>query len=114
MSFYDDVDENALVEVACSVPDSVVSTLFQQAKVAKSTDEIVRLVKDFLLEGYSGQQVMERLLDFISGDNHLQDISKARCAMLFSQVDERLSQGCDEELQMTYLFSHLQPLLQAR
>merc|ERR1719450_1945572 len=42
MSFYDDVDEKALVEVACSVPDDVVATLFQKAKVAKSTDEIVR------------------------------------------------------------------------
>lgn len=113
VSFYDDVTEDALVEVACTVPDARVTRLLQETRGARTTDEMLRLVKDFLLDGYSGQQVMERLLDALSRDPSLTDLNKARCAILFSQVDERLTQGCDEELQLMHLFSHLQPLIQA-
>lgn len=112
-TFYDEIDENALVEVACTVPDARVASLLQKTKMAKTTDDIVRLVKEFLLEGFSGQQVMERLLDSLSRDPSIPDLNKAKCAILFSQVDERLTQGCDEELQLMHMFSHMQPLLHA-
>jgi len=113
-SFYDKVDEDALVEVACAVPDRHVDSLIKHTKASKDTDAIVQMVRSFLGEGFSGQQVMERLLDAIARDPSLPDLTKARCATLFSQVDERLTQGCDEELQLLFLFSHLRPLLQSR
>jgi len=111
VSFYEEVNEDALIEVACTVPDRVVNGLITTASAATTTDEIIRMVKDFLLEGYSGQQILERLLDTLSCNPRLPDLIKAKCAILFSQVDERLTQGCDEELQLLYLFSQLRPLL---
>mmetsp|Transcript_112368 Transcript_112368/g.362864 ORF Transcript_112368/g.362864 Transcript_112368/m.362864 type:complete len:344 (-) Transcript_112368:221-1252(-) len=114
VTFYEQVDEDALVEVACAVPDRHVDTLLQRTRAARATDDMVQLVQSFLQEGYSSQQVMERLLDAVTHDPALPDLVKAKCAMLFSQVDERLTQGCDEELQLLYLFSHLRPLMQAR
>merc|ERR1719433_2655686 len=112
VSFYDKVDEEALVEVACAVPDRHVDSLIRHTKASKTTDDVVQMVQSFLAEGFSGQQVMERLLDAIAVDPGLPDLTKARCASLVSQVDERLTQGCDEELQLLFLFSHLRPLLQ--
>jgi replication factor C subunit 2/4 len=114
VTFYQEIDEEALLEVACAVPDRVALELLQRCRAAGSTPEVVRVVKDYLLEGYSGQQVLERLVDLVAEDPAMPDLSKARCATLLSQVDERLTQGCDEELQLQYLFSHLRPLLQAR
>jgi len=112
-TFYKDgVTEECLQEVACAVPDSVVDGLISRTRAAPGTDEVVQMVKEFLQEGYSGQQVMERLLDILSRDTRISDLAKAKCAMLFSQADERLTQGCDEELQMQHLFAQLRPLLQ--
>jgi len=113
VNFYGEVNEEALIEVACAVPDAHVDRLISGTRTAKSTDEIQRVVKSFLLEGYNSQQVLERLLDAVMRDSSLTDLTKARCAMLFSQVDERLTAACDEELQLLFLFSHLRPLLAA-
>jgi replication factor C subunit 2/4 len=110
--FYKEVTEDSLLEVACAVPDRVVDNLVTRTRAANSTDEVVRLVKEFLLDGYSGQQVMERLLDILCADANLPDQCKAKAAALFSQADERLNQGCDEELQLQHLLSQLRPLLQ--
>eukprot|EP00448_Togula_jolla_P006273 CAMPEP_0170594260 /NCGR_PEP_ID=MMETSP0224-20130122/13903_1 /TAXON_ID=285029 /ORGANISM="Togula jolla, Strain CCCM 725" /LENGTH=384 /DNA_ID=CAMNT_0010918301 /DNA_START=46 /DNA_END=1201 /DNA_ORIENTATION=+ len=112
VGFYGVIDEAALVEIACAVPDSQVMDLLRKTRAASTSDDMVQLVRDFLLEGYSGQQVMERLVTILSEDPALPDLTKARCATLFSTVDERLTQGCDEELQLFYLFSALRPLLQ--
>lgn len=110
--FYDQVDEAGLVEVACAVPEFHVKKLIQAAKTAPTTDAMLQSVKEFLKEGYSGQQIMEHLLQALATDSSVPDLAKARCATLFSQVDERLTSGCDEELQLFFLFSHLRPLLQ--
>jgi len=106
------VTEEALLEVACAVPDNLLMELMSRTKQAANSDQVVQLVRGFLQEGYSGLQVMERLLDIITQDNSLTDLKKAQCATLFSAVEERLVSGCDEELQMFYLFSAFRPLLQ--
>merc|ERR1719161_1583860 len=111
-NFYGEVSEESLVEVACAVPHEAITLLLKRSREAKSTDEVISAVRQFLRDGYSGQQVMDQLLTKLTQDPSIPDISKARCATLFSQVDERLTQGCDEELQLCHLFSHLRPLIQ--
>jgi replication factor C subunit 2/4 len=113
-SFYGEINQDALVEVACAVPTEAITTLMQRARTAKNTDEVLHAVRQFLRDGYSGQQVMEQLLAILTKDPSIPDLAKAKCATLFSQVDERLTQGCDEELQMFHLFSDLRPLVQAK
>jgi replication factor C subunit 2/4 len=111
-NFYGEVNQDSLVEVACAVPHEAITLLLKRSREAKSTDEVISAVRQFLRDGYSGQQVMDQLLTKLTQDPSIPDISKARCATLFSQVDERLTQGCDEELQLCHLFSHLRPLIQ--
>lgn len=113
-NFYGEVNEDGLVEVACAVPEAAVALLLRKTREAKSTDEVVQCVRNFLLEGYSGQQVLERLLSAVTLDHSIPDLAKAKCATLFSQTDEKLTQGCDEELQLFHLFAQLRPLMQAR
>mmetsp|Transcript_70201 Transcript_70201/g.196774 ORF Transcript_70201/g.196774 Transcript_70201/m.196774 type:complete len:334 (+) Transcript_70201:72-1073(+) len=112
VTFYDEVDEDALVEVACAVPEREILGLLASTKAAKSSDEVTAAVKTFLLSGYSGMQALPRLLEAIARDTGVPDLAKAKCAGLCSVADERLNAGCDEELQMLYLFTQLRPLLQ--
>jgi replication factor C subunit 2/4 len=112
-NFYGEINEDALVEVACAVPEAAVMQLLKKTRDAKSSDEVMQCVRNFLMEGYSGQQVLDRLLDNLTCDSSIADVSKAKCATLFSQTDEKLTQGCDEELQLFHLFSQLRPLIQA-
>lgn len=114
VGFYGSVSVNALNEVACAVPEEQVKLLIRKTATATTSDEMVVLVRQFLSEGYSGQQIMDRLLAVVTKDHSLDDLTKARCATLFSQVDERLTTGCDEELQLFFLFSALRPLLHTR
>ncbi|CAE7522059.1 RFC4 [Symbiodinium sp. CCMP2592] len=111
---YDKVDEDSLVEVFCAVPDSKTRELLARCRSSQTTDQVLEAVRDFLLEGFSGLQVMEQLQELLAEDVSLQDAVKAKCAVLFSQAEERLCQGCDEELQLFELFSNLRPLIQAR
>merc|ERR1712217_975285 len=112
-NFYGEVNEDALVEVACAVPEEAVMQLLNKTRGAKSSDEVMEGVRNFIMEGYSGQQVLDRLLDHLINDSSVPDIAKAKCATLFSQTDEKLTQGCDEELQLFHLFAQLRPLIQS-
>lgn len=114
VSFYGEVDEVALNEVACAVPEDLVKNLVLRAQTGASAQEMVQVVRQFLQDGYSGQQILDRLLSILTQDNRVPDLVKAHCATLFSEVDERLTQGCDEEMQLFYLFSTLRSLLQKR
>eukprot|EP00928_Gymnodinium_smaydae_P053825 TRINITY_DN37736_c0_g1_i1.p1 TRINITY_DN37736_c0_g1~~TRINITY_DN37736_c0_g1_i1.p1 ORF type:complete len:338 (+),score=95.39 TRINITY_DN37736_c0_g1_i1:92-1105(+) len=110
--FYGKVSEQALLEVACAVPERTIVDILQRLRAASTTEEATGLVRSFLREGYGGQELMERMLAMISADPNLPDLAKANCAVLCSSVEERLTKGCDEELQMVHLFSALRPLLQ--
>jgi replication factor C subunit 2/4 len=110
-AFYGEVDQDSLVEVACAVPQQAIVQLMQRTREAKTTDEVTHAVRQFLLDGYSGQQVLDQLLGILTQDASIPDVAKAKCSTLFSQTDERLTQGCDEELQLFNLFSSLRPLI---
>jgi len=112
--FYGEVAEEGLVEVACAVPALAITTLMKRTREATATEEVTHAVRQFLLDGYSGQQVLDQLLSILTQDASIPDLNKAKCATIFSQVDERLTQGCDEELQLFNLFSQLRPLLQVK
>jgi len=109
--FYGDVNEQALIDAACGVPESAIQSLIKETQLAKTTDAVLNQVRNFLQEGYSGQQVMDRLLAVLVADLSIPDLVKAKCALLFSQTDERLTQGCDEELQLFAMFAAIRPLL---
>lgn len=111
VAFSGEVDEPTLLEVACAVPDLKIQELLNRVRRAPTSDAAISAVHDFLKEGYSGLQAMERLLELLVADPLLNDLAKAKVASLCGQVDERLTQGCDEELQLEHLFVQLRPLL---
>jgi len=109
-NFYGEVDEAAITEIACAVPDAAVAELFKNAR-ASGPSQLQGVVREFLLQGYSGSQALEQLLDLMLEDEAIPDRAKAKCTLLFSEVNQRLTEGCDEELQLLYFFSALRRLL---
>mmetsp|Transcript_37318 Transcript_37318/g.84274 ORF Transcript_37318/g.84274 Transcript_37318/m.84274 type:complete len:334 (-) Transcript_37318:144-1145(-) len=114
VSFYGEADAAAIGEVACIVPDAVCRDLLAKASHAKNTHEVINVVRRHLMEGYSGQQVIEHVMQLVTQDLNVADLAKAKCALLISQVEERLTLGADEELQLVHLFSSLRPLLKVQ
>jgi len=110
--FYDTIDEAAVDAVASVVPDAVVSNLFHALTNARSTENLQSMVRQLSYEGYGAQQVIEPLLSILLDSPKYSDLTKARVSTLFSLVDERLNQGCDEEIQLLHLFSELRPRIQ--
>jgi replication factor C subunit 2/4 len=107
VNFYGgDVDEAAIVEIACAVPDAAVMKIFRTAQNG-TLAEVSAAVKEFFLEGYSGVQCLEQLLELVLGEPSVSDANKADITLLMSQVSQRLTEGCDEELQMLHFFTAL-------
>lgn len=104
--FYGTVDENAIVEIACAVPERRVLDLFEAAK--KGTEaQLQSMLKDFLCDGFSGSQMLEQLIDPLLSDKSVDDAAKTKCTLLFSEVSHRLTEGCDEELQLLHFFTQM-------
>lgn len=110
--FYDTIDEAAVDAVASVVPDAVASNLFHALTNARSTENLQSMVRQLSYEGYGAQQVIEPLLSILLDSPKYSDLTKARISTLFSLVDERLNQGCDEEIQLLHLFSELRSRIQ--
>merc|ERR1719265_996290 len=104
--FYGSVDENAIVEIACAVPERRVLELLGAAKQG-SEAQLHAILKDFLSDGFSGMQMMEQLIDPVLSDTSIPDSAKTKCTLLFSEVNHRLTEGCDEELQLLHFFTQL-------
>eukprot|EP00746_Dinoflagellata_sp_MGD_P161137 gnl/MRDRNA2_/MRDRNA2_88180_c0_seq1.p1 gnl/MRDRNA2_/MRDRNA2_88180_c0~~gnl/MRDRNA2_/MRDRNA2_88180_c0_seq1.p1 ORF type:complete len:370 (+),score=81.86 gnl/MRDRNA2_/MRDRNA2_88180_c0_seq1:77-1111(+) len=110
VNFYGDIDKAAITEIACAVPDSAVMKVFRVAQKG-TIAEVSGAVKEFFQEGYSGVQAVEQLLDLVLGEPGISDAKKADITLLMSTVSQRLSEGCDEELQMLHFFTALRGIL---
>jgi replication factor C subunit 2/4 len=109
-SFYGEITEESLLEVMNAIPESFLRDLVQQAKELKTADEMKAKMRTFLLEGYSGLETLERVFEMVLDDITIPDLKKAKYSLLFSDVEERLTHGCGEELQLMYLFTKLNSL----
>jgi replication factor C subunit 2/4 len=112
VNFYGDVDKAAIIEIACAVPDSAVMKMFRTAQNGTQA-EVATAVKEFFQEGYSGVQCLEQLLELVLGEPLVSDAKKAEITLLMSQVSQRLTEGCDEELQMLHFFTALRNIVKS-
>jgi replication factor C subunit 2/4 len=99
-AFYgSELDEHHIVQIAGIIPDAMVQS-FLAAMKSNSFVVLERAVQDVLLEGFSSQQMIEQLFQFLLVDSSITDMQKSVILIRIADADKRLNDGCDEYLQL--------------
>lgn len=69
--------------------------------------EIQKAVQHIMNEGYSGEKILEQILQEIIKNDDLSTIQKAKISQFMAQVDIDLVQGADEHLQILHLMTQI-------
>ena len=94
-------------EISAQIPSDFVVQALATFRQGGST---AQFVADLQAEGYAVNQFLAQLLDAVTRAGDLTDFQKARVGKLLALVDERLNDGCDETLQMTFAASQLREI----
>eukprot|EP00005_Dracoamoeba_jomungandri_P014544 CAMPEP_0174276552 /NCGR_PEP_ID=MMETSP0439-20130205/60453_1 /TAXON_ID=0 /ORGANISM="Stereomyxa ramosa, Strain Chinc5" /LENGTH=195 /DNA_ID=CAMNT_0015368797 /DNA_START=722 /DNA_END=1310 /DNA_ORIENTATION=+ len=84
-----------VVELSGVIPDEMIAKVLQVC----STNCFLRLqfaVNEFIMEGYSANEVLSQLQDKIISSKDFGDKEKANICLAFSEADEALVDGSDE------------------
>lgn len=105
-----DLDVPHIVQIAGIIPDAMVAD-FVRAVRSNSFATMETAVRGVLLEGYSAQQMIEQLFNGLLRDASVTDVQKADVLVKIAEADKRLTEGCDEYLQLLHVSSVLMKAL---
>ncbi len=57
-------------------------------------------MRDVLLDGFSAQQMLEQVFAYLLADTTITDLQKSAVLLKVADTDKRLTDGCDEYLQL--------------
>lgn len=93
-----------IIEISGIVPDNVIDAVLESAN-SNSYERLDSSVKDIILEGYPGAQVISQIHDRIVEMDQITDKQKSVITERLGIVDKCLSDGADEYLQLLDLCS---------
>ncbi|KAI9597351.1 P-loop containing nucleoside triphosphate hydrolase protein [Syncephalis fuscata] len=97
----DNISVLAIEEMAGAVPSDIIDNLMATwQRVPSMHDQILQVVRETVLSGYSATQILLQLHDRLIDDIHLTSIQKARVALVLGEADKQLMDGADEHLQL--------------
>ena len=102
----DTVTTTIIHEVCGSVPEDVVSTLWQITKATTDTHLLTKSVANVIREGYSVDSVIAHMLEYLlelkklEGDDEIDDIGISQIAIRIAEAERRLVAGGTESLQL--------------
>mmetsp|Transcript_31614 Transcript_31614/g.69256 ORF Transcript_31614/g.69256 Transcript_31614/m.69256 type:complete len:366 (+) Transcript_31614:19-1116(+) len=96
------IDGAAVVEVSGEVPETAALEILEQLRKGNfnSTRPVVQRI---VCEGYNVMALLQRLQQAIICADDLLDVQKASLGNVFAEVDYRLAEGSDEQLQLLWL-----------
>lgn len=95
------VSVRSIQDIAGVIPTATISALVAAMLPRNGAvySRIAQAVEDLVAEGWSATQIVTQLYDaVVIGDEATGDRRKARVVGVFSEVDKRLVDGCDEHL----------------
>jgi replication factor C subunit 2/4 len=93
--------QNVQEMFGCMSMDHVVA--MRQALETNDFEQIYRMTKELVANGYAAHTVMDSIMETILQDPVVLDKCKCRIAMLLGQADKRLMDGAEEELQLMHI-----------
>jgi len=93
--------------IAGVIPDTIVEQIYAEPIL----DRLTKRIRDFVREGYSGDQLLTQLLQVIIADDRIEDIKKALLLEKLAVVEHRMKDGASElislqDLAATIVSSH--------
>lgn len=88
-----------VIELAGMVPQERVEHVWSVLRSA-SFQQLEAAVDEFLMEGYSAQQMIDQLMQRLLGDASVNDVQKGQVLLKIAAADKNLTDGCDEYLQL--------------
>jgi replication factor C subunit 2/4 len=102
----DSIEDRIVYEVCGSVPEDVVAKIWEVTKTTTDTHALMKKVSEVIRLGYSVDQVVSRLLDYlieqksIYGDDVIDDVGLSQIAIRVGECERRLVAGASEQLQL--------------
>lgn len=100
----DEITKQDVLEISGIVPDKVVNSLLEVSH-SNSYDKLDSAVKDIILDGYPGTQIISQIHDRVVEMDSITDKQKSVITERIGVVDKCLSDGADEYLQILDLCS---------
>jgi replication factor C subunit 2/4 len=88
-----------IVQIAGLIPDATVGNFFDTMK-SNSFSKMESVVRDLLLDGFSAQQLLEQIFNRLISDPDISDVQKSVVLLRITDADRRLTDGCDEYMQL--------------
>lgn len=101
-----ELDVPHIVQIAGIIPDVMVKQFVQSLR-SNSFSTMETAVRGVLLEGYSAQQMIEQMFHYLITDTGITDVQKSVVLLGIAEADKRLTEGCDEYLQLLHVSSIL-------
>ncbi|KAK6465950.1 replication factor C, subunit RFC4 [Scheffersomyces coipomensis] len=89
----------SIQEIAGVIPEEIISKLSEIIK-SKNTKLIISQINELILNGRSGQQVIDQLHDQFILDDTLNAHEKNQISKILFEIDKRLNNGTDEHIQL--------------
>ncbi|KAI9229071.1 MAG: replication factor C subunit 2 [Piptocephalis tieghemiana] len=99
--------------IAGFIPSSIIDNLFTAIREVHSYEDTRALVIEIIHEGYSANQLLQQMHDQAIQDPYLTEQQKALMALVMGEIDARLVEGADEELQVMDLVLRSQSILRS-
>ena len=100
----EEIQEDLILSIAGRVDPSFIRQLLL---AVQNKPNVLQLVKQLMSFGYNVTQFLLQFLELAMVDDKLTDGQKSRIALLGAILDERLNDGADEQVQMTFFISEL-------
>ncbi len=106
------VTRETVREIAGRVPPNFITESAMVFKSGNFNDVIKNVVDELMANGYPVTQFLIQLLDEFSSAKYLTDKQKAKSAKIIAEADQRLTDGSDERLQMTWVCTQMRQIVQ--
>lgn len=86
------------------MPEREINKIFQALKEG-SIDNLMKVVDNLLMDGFSPDQVLNQYFDAILNDGNMSELKKCRIMEKISACEQALNEGGRDDLQLYNLFA---------
>ncbi|KAI5950466.1 RFC2 [Candida jiufengensis] len=106
------ITRNSIRETAGILPDNLITTLIKKMQSSKNQImDLINFINDIILNGWSVQQLIDQLHDFLILDDNLSSEQKNQISLELFNCDKKLNLGTDEHIQLLNIILSISKIL---